>query len=100
MAETTGGSLREICADGGPTHNRFLMQFQADLLSTPILCTEVDDTSALGAVIMNGLALGTWTSFEQVKPLRRVTEVIQPHHTAAMDALYEGWRAAVKQVIG
>ncbi len=49
---------------------------------------------------MNGLALGTWTSFEQVKPLRRVTEVIQPHHTAAMDALYEGWRAAVKQVIG
>lgn len=48
--------LSEICADGGPTKNGFLMQYQADLLDTPIVCTEVEDASALGAVLMNGFA--------------------------------------------
>ena len=99
MAEATGGSLREICADGGPTKNSFLMQFQADQLDTPVVCTEVDDASALGAVIMNGFARGVWTSFSQVVGLRKVTQIIQPRHTAVMDTLYEGWRAAVRKVI-
>ena len=99
MAEATGGSLREICADGGPTHNRFLMQFQADLLSTPVLCTEVDDASALGAVIMSGFALKRWTSTDEVAGLRKVTQVFKPHHSDAMDTLYQGWRTAVRQVI-
>ena len=39
MAQATGGALTEICADGGPTRNAFLMQFQADMLRTPIVCT-------------------------------------------------------------
>ena len=43
MAAATGGRLREICADGGPTKNQFLMQFQADMLDTPVVCTEVDE---------------------------------------------------------
>ena len=59
MARATGGRLKEIAADGGPTTNQFLMQFQADMLETPVVCTEVDDASAFGAVIMNGFARGT-----------------------------------------
>ena len=92
MAKATGTPLKEICADGGPTQNRFLMQFQADQLNTPVICTEVEDASALGAVIMNGLARKVWTSFSQVTGLRKVTQVITPHHTPDMDHLYEGWR--------
>ncbi len=92
MAKATGAPLKEICADGGPTQNRFLMQFQADQLNTPVICTEVEDASALGAVIMNGLARKVWTSFSQVTGLRKVTQVITPHHTPDMDHLYEGWR--------
>ena len=99
MAEATGGRLSEICADGGPTKNQFLMQFQADLLDTPVVCTEVEDASAMGAVIVNGFARKRWTSFDDVVPLRRVTKMIEPHHTDEMEHLYQGWRKAVEKII-
>jgi len=98
MARATGGSLQEICADGGPTKNKFLMQFQADLLATPVVCTEVEDASALGAVIMNGFARKVWTSFDEVVGLRKVTQVIQPQPIDNVEALYNGWRKAVSQL--
>lgn len=99
MAEATGGRLSEICADGGPTKNQFLMQFQADLLDTPVVCTEVEDASAMGAVIVNGFARKQWNSFDDVVRLRRVTKVIEPHHTDEMEHLYQGWRKAVEKII-
>lgn len=99
MARATGGRLSEICADGGPTKNKFLMQFQADLLDTPIVCTEVDDASALGAAIMNGFARGLWKSFDEVTGLRKVTQMIQPQPNPQRSSLYQGWRNAVNQLI-
>lgn len=98
MAQATGGSLREICADGGPTRNGFLMQFQADMLQTPIVCTDVEDASAMGAVVMNGFALQRWKSFEEVAPLRKVTRTLVPNHQPHHDTLYAGWRQAVEQL--
>ena len=97
MTEATGSALSQICADGGPTKNRFLMQFQADMLQTPVVCTEVDDASALGAVIMNGFARGLWKAIDEVTGFRKVTEVYRPQPVATH--LYEGWRNAVNQLI-
>jgi glycerol kinase len=99
MARATGGRLSEICADGGPTKNQFLMQFQADMLDTPVVCTEVDDASALGAVIMNGFARGLWHSFDEVTGFRVVTQTYQPQDNPERFALYQGWRNAVNQLI-
>lgn len=100
MAHAIGGSLKEIAADGGPTKNRFLMQFQADMLETPVVCTEVDDASALGAVIMNGFARGLWHSFDEVEGFRVVTETYQPKAIRQeLTALYQGWRNAANQLI-
>jgi glycerol kinase len=99
MTRATGGRLSEICADGGPTKNRFLMQFQADMLQTPVVCTEIDDASALGAVVMNGFARGLWKSFDEVVPLRKVTQVIQPHDNPSCKQLYQGWHQAVNKLI-
>ena len=100
MARATGGRLKEIAADGGPTKNQFLMQFQADMLETPVVCTEVDDVSALGAVIMNGFARGLWHSFNEVTGFRVVTQTYQPnsHLSSLTSHLYEGWRNAVNQL--
>lgn len=98
MAHATGGCLKEICADGGPTKNRFLMQFQADMLDTPVVCTEVDDASALGAVIMNGFARGLWSSFDDVVGFRKVTQTYQPQPNPQQTECYQGWRRAVKQL--
>ena len=94
MTRATGAPLREIAADGGPTKNQLLMQLQADLLQTPVVCTEVEDASALGAAIMSGFATGIWHTFDEVKPLRKVTQVFTPgpdNH----EALYAGWLRAV-----
>ena len=101
MARATGGRLKEIAADGGPTKNQFLMQFQADMVNTPVVCTEVDDASALGAVIMNGFAHGLWKSFDEVTGFRVVTQTFQPttHLSSLTSHLYEGWRNAVNQLI-
>ena len=99
MARATGGRLSEICADGGPTKNQFLMQFQATMLETPVVCTEVDDASALGAVIMNGFARGLWHGFEEVTGFRVVTEIYQPQENPERFSLYQGWRNAVNQLI-
>jgi len=101
MAHATGGQLQEVCADGGPTKNRFLMQFQADLLGTPVVCTEVEDASALGAVLMNSFARKTWTSFEEVTSFRKVTKVYRPDEqcTKHHGQWYEGWLKAVKTII-
>ena len=99
MARATGGRLSEICADGGPTKNQFLMQFQADMLETSVVCTEVDDASALGAVIMNGFARGLWKSFDEVVGFRKVTQTFQPHDNPQRYSLYQGWRNAVNQLI-
>ncbi|MBQ3631655.1 MAG: glycerol kinase GlpK [Prevotella sp.] len=99
MARATGAPLKEIAADGGPTKNRFLMQFQADMLSTPVVCTEVEDASAFGAVLMNGFARGLWQTFDEVAPLRKVTQVIQPQSRPDVTTLYDGWRRAVEQLI-
>ncbi len=98
MEKATGGKLNEICADGGPTKNQFLMQFQADLLGTPVVCTEVEDASALGAVVMNGFARRQWTDFSQVTPFRKVVRTFAPNASAQMDALYQGWREAVLKI--
>ena len=101
MAHAIGGSLKEIAADGGPTKNRFLMQFQADMLETPVVCTEVDDASALGAVIMNGFARGLWHSFDEVEGFRVVTQTYRPNvqRSTFNVQLYKGWRNAVNQLI-
>jgi glycerol kinase len=99
MARVTGGSLKEIAADGGPTKNQFLMQFQADMLDTPVVCTEVDDASALGAVIMNGFARGIWKTFEEVRGFRKVTQTYHSQPRLQKEALYQGWRDAVNQLI-
>ena len=99
MAAAIGGKLSEICADGGPTKNGFLMQYQADLLDSPIVCTEVEDASALGAVVANGFARKTWTSFEEVSGFRNVTKVIKPNPSEEIKKNYEGWLKAVSKII-
>jgi len=100
MTKGTGTRLMNICADGGPTKNRLLMQLQADLLQTPIVCTEVEDASALGAVVMNGFARGLWNDFAEVAALRRVTSVTQPADNLDAVRWYEGWKKAVAHLIG
>src|SRR5213076_3382628 len=60
--EAAGGEpLQELKADGGATVNRWLMQFQADVLGVPVVLPEVAETTAVGAAYLAGVATGAWT---------------------------------------
>lgn len=98
MTGKAGITLRELRVDGGPTRNRFLMQYQADLLGVPVVRSEVEDASAFGAVLMNKFAAGEWTSFDEAAQVWQADKPILP--TATHTAAYDGWKAAVRRLIG
>lgn len=99
MTATTGITISELSADGGPTGNKFLMQLQADLLRADIVRTDVEDASALGAVVVGGFALGLWNSPDEVSPLKNVIARTRPNPEADTTAIYAGWRKAVGHLI-
>lgn len=101
MTAQAGIGLKGLRVDGGPTKNQFLMQFQADMLQTVINRSEIEEASALGAVVMNGFARKKWTVFQEASALRTVDNCITPcMKKEELECLYSGWREAVKKVIG
>lgn len=100
MTQQAKISLKELRVDGGPTKNRLLMQFQADLLRVPVNCSNIEEASALGAVIMNGFARKVRIGFKEVSALRGETRSYAPvADEKSMTLVYEGWLKAVKQLI-
>jgi glycerol kinase len=57
-------ALSELRADGGAVANRWLMQFQADVLDAPVIVPEITETTALGAAYLAGIGAGRWTREE------------------------------------
>ena len=99
MTGQAGIALKELRVDGGPTKNRFLMQFQADMLGATINRSDIEEASAMGAVVMNGLARGLWRSLEEVAALRTSDNLVVPDMDSGERArLYAGWLAAVALV--
>ncbi|MBN2612610.1 MAG: glycerol kinase GlpK [Bacteroidales bacterium] len=101
MTEKAGIQLTGIRVDGGPTRNRFLMQFQADMLNAPLTISNIEEASALGAALAGGLGIGLWKNTEKLEDLftenTRVTPVMD---TGQTEFLYEGWKNAVSMLRG
>ncbi len=101
MTRQAGIELKALRVDGGPTKNQFLMQFQADMLHAVINRSEIEEASALGAVVMNGFARKKWASFQEAAAMRTIDNCIAPcMEEKELQSLYSGWREAVKKVIG
>jgi len=66
MKEDSGIALNELRVDGGASANNLLMQFQADMLSVPVVRPKVVETTALGAAYLAGLAVGFWQNRSEV----------------------------------
>ncbi|MFP4456884.1 MAG: glycerol kinase GlpK [Clostridia bacterium] len=66
MVEDSELPLRELRVDGGASRNKFLMQFQADILNSSVLKPKVTETTALGAAYLAGLATGFWSNEEEI----------------------------------
>ena len=82
--------------DGGMVVNELLMQFQADQLGVPVVRPVVAETTALGAAYAAGLAVGFWSSTEEIRANWAADRQWEPAMDPALrDELYAGWRKAV-----
>ena len=92
-----GEALELLRADGGATVNRWLMQFQADVLGVPVSVPEIAETTALGAAYLAGIATGFWTA-EQVGQMWREADRYEPRMDAARrEELLVDWKRAVER---
>jgi glycerol kinase len=96
MQKDAGCSVHEVRADGGAARNDLLMQFQADLLGVPVVRPRVTETTALGAACLAGLAVGFWTSKDEIAAQWQVERRFVPAMTAARrEELMARWSRAV-----
>jgi glycerol kinase len=94
-------ALTELRVDGGATANNLLMQFQADILGTPVVRPVVEETTALGAAYLAGLAVGYWTSRGEIEANWAAGRRFLPGMDGARrEHLYAGWRRAVARAAG
>jgi glycerol kinase len=101
MSRESGIQLRELRADGGAVANRFLMQFQADLLGVPVEVPVITETTALGAACLAGLAVGFWASREDLAERWRVARRYEPKMAPAQrEELQARWRQALERSLG
>ena len=97
MAQDSGIDLKKLKVDGGAVKNNLLMQFQSDILDVPVERPVVNETTALGAAYLAGLAVGFWQNRDQVIENYRIDRVFSPEMDANKSAkLYQGWKCAVK----
>ena len=101
MEADAGIALKELRADGGAMANDFMVQFQSDMLGVPVLRPRVQETTALGAAYLAGLAVGFWRDCEEIASLWQVDRRFTPNMPAAeRDRLYRGWQEAVNATMG
>ncbi len=100
MQAEGGVALRELHGDGGPTANRLLMQFTADIAGVELRVPVTPDCSALGAAFAGMLGLGVHASLDALAALPRDDVVYRPMMPpAAVQARRAGWQRAVRQVL-
>jgi glycerol kinase len=91
-------TLKSLKVDGGACANRFLMQFQADILNTEVHKPECIETTALGAAYLAGLAVGFWKDQEEIKANWALAETFQSDMDGEKrNNLIAGWNKAVKR---
>jgi glycerol kinase len=96
MQKDAACAVREVRADGGAARNDMLMQFQADLLGVPVIRPRVTETTALGAAYLAGLAVGFWTSREEIAAQWQAERRFEPRmEEARRDELMARWARAV-----
>jgi glycerol kinase len=100
MQSDSGISIKELRVDGGATINNMLMQFQSDILQTPVVRPRVYETTALGAAYLAGLGVGYWNSIEELQKQWQADARFSPTMNPEKVQQYlKGWQRAVKASI-
>lgn len=97
MESDSGINLKTLRVDGGVVKNNFLMEFQADILNVPVERSAINETTALGAAYLAGLAVGFWDSQDEISRQWEVDKAFIPQmEEEEREQLYQGWKKAVR----
>jgi glycerol kinase len=100
MEQEAGIEMKELRVDGGATCNRFLMQYQADMLDIPVAASEVAELSAMGSVYLAGIGTGIWKTLDEVKALQQNQQIYIPSMQRDMKTVYySGWKSSIHSVL-
>jgi len=98
MSGYSGAALPELRVDGGACVNNLLLQFQADILQSPVVRPTVTETTALGAAYLAGLAAGVWPSREKIVSQWSVERRFEPAISSDQAAQWRAqWQRAVER---
>ena len=90
--------LKTLRVDGGAVANNFLMQFQSDILQKPVERPQILEVTAYGSAYLAGLAVGYWSSLDELRKVATVERVFKPSKDVAkQERRYAGWRKAVER---
>jgi glycerol kinase len=95
-----GERLAVLKADGGAVANRWLMQFQADVLGAPVVVPEIAETTALGAAYLAGIAVGAWTRLEVGEMWRQAASYEPRMGVDQRESLLADWARALERSRG
>jgi glycerol kinase len=96
MQADSGITLAALKVDGGAVKNNLLMQFQSDILGVPVDRPVVQETTALGAAFLAGLAVGFWAGKAELAEKWQLDRKFNPAMANdTKEALYKGWKKAV-----
>lgn len=90
--------LKTLKVDGGATHNRFLMQFQADLLGIPVYVSDISESTAWGAAKLAGYASGIWPSLKQLDVKRRYAKFTPKRRHDEVRIMRLAWKREINRV--
>ena len=97
MKDETKVVLKNLKVDGGATHNKFLMQFQSDILHTEIKLPQCLETTALGVAYLAGLASGYYKDLEEIKSIHCYQAIYKPEmNEKEVEEKYAGWKKAIE----
>lgn len=97
MKEDSGIDVKTLRVDGGAVKNDFLVQFQSDILGLQVERPTINETTALGAAYLAGLAVGFWESKEEISEQWQLDEKFESDiDEEKRTQLYDGWKKAVK----
>lgn len=98
MKQDSGIELMALKVDGGAVANDFLMQFQADIIGTRVERPKLTETTALGAALLAGLAVGFWSSIDEIQKGVQIDRVFESNMTnEERKKRYKGWKKAVSR---
>ncbi|HDV6058764.1 TPA: glycerol kinase GlpK [Staphylococcus pseudintermedius] len=97
MGQDSGIEVNSLRVDGGAVKNNFLMQFQSDLLNIEVERPEINETTALGAAYLAGIATGFWKDKSEIQRRWKLEKSFEPEmDQKESNRLYKGWKKAVE----